>query len=239
MAYRVKLENFEGPLDLLLFLIRKNEVDIYDIPIADITRQFLEYLEIIKILDLESAGDFIIMAATLIRIKVQMLLPKPQLAEDEEEIVDPRLELVTKLLEYKRYKEVAHKLHEFEDKEWDLYPRNYFNLDGEEQVPEELTPSGDVNLFTLIHAFKSILDKVPKETFHEIKDIEVTTEEQIEYIMELVNRLEQISFIELIAKLRNRIIMIVTFVALLELIKRSQVIVKQAIPFGEIWIRKH
>ncbi|MBD3291023.1 hypothetical protein GF337_19605 [candidate division KSB1 bacterium] len=237
MSYRVKLQNFEGPLDLLLFLIRKNEVDIYDIPISEITRQYLEYVEIIKILDLEMAGDFIIMAATLIRIKVQMLLPRPELDEDEEEIIDPRMELVTRILEYKRFKEVAHKLHDLEDDQLKVYPRVYLQFD-EDDVNEEMTYSEDVNLFSLIQAFKQALDNIPKETYHEIKDIEINTEEQIDYIMNTLNARKQFSFYDLISRQRERIVMIVTFIALLELIKRGQVVVKQATPFGEIWITK-
>ncbi|MFX0141547.1 MAG: segregation and condensation protein A, partial [Candidatus Hodarchaeota archaeon] len=159
MSYRVKLHTFEGPLDLLLFLIRKNEVDIYDIPIADITKQYLEYLEIIQILDLDFAGDFIILAATLIRIKLQTLLPKPQLDEDEEDIIDPRLELVTRLLEYKRFKEIAHKLHDLEDGQFGIYPRAFFEFNRDERVEEEVTLSEDVSLFSLIQVFKQIIDR--------------------------------------------------------------------------------
>ena len=237
MSYRVRLENFEGPLDLLLFLIRKNEVDIYDIPIADITKQFLEYLEIIKIFDLESASDFILLAATLIRIKIQMLLPRPQLTDDEEDIVDPRMELVTKILEYKRFKEVAHKLHDLEDKQREVYPRAFFEFNKDESEGEDETITQDVSLFSLIHAFKQVIDRIPQETFHEVKDIEVSTEEQIQFIIDFLRSDKQISFVELISQFNNKIIMIVTFIALLELIKRNQVIVKQAVPFGEIWIR--
>ncbi|MCI0447359.1 segregation/condensation protein A, partial [bacterium] len=125
MPYRVKLEAFEGPLDLLLFLIKKSEVDIYDIPIADITQQYLEYLEIITQLDLEGAGDFILVAATLIRIKAQMLLPKPPLEEGEEE-EDPRAELVRRLLEYQRFKEVAVQMSDLENHQRLLFPRAFF-----------------------------------------------------------------------------------------------------------------
>ena len=237
MPYRVKLENFEGPLDLLLFLIRKNEVDIYDIPIAKITRQYLEYVEIIKILDLEFAGDFIILAATLIRIKVQTLLPRLQLDDDEEEIIDPRMELVTKILEYKRFKEVAHKLHDMEDEQLQVYPRIFFNLDGDESDENEFTFSKDVSLLSLVRAFKQVMDNIPKEIFHEVKNIEISTEEQIQFILDILQKGEQISFVELLSQYKNKIIMVVTFIALLELIKRNQVIVKQAVPFGEIWIK--
>jgi len=238
MSYRVKLHNFEGPLDLLLFLIRKNEVDIYDIPIADITRQYLEYLEIIKILDLEFAGDFIILAATLIRIKVKMLLPRPEVDEDEEEVIDPRMELVTKLLEYKRFKEVAHKLHELEDQQSDVYPRLYFDVDQSDTDLEDFSASHDVSLFSLIHVFNEIIERIPKETFHEVKNIEISTEEQIHFILLSIQQEKQISFIELLSQFNDRIRIVVTFIALLELIKRNLVIVKQAVPFGEIWIKK-
>lgn len=237
MSYRVKLENFEGPLDLLLFLIRKNEVDIYDIPIAEITKQYLEYLEIIKIFDLEAAGDFIILAATLIRIKVQMLLPKPQLTEDEEEIIDPRMELVTKLIEYKRFKDVAFKLRGLEDEQRMVYSRVFIDHK-DDDFNGENTTSHDVSLFSLIYAFKQVMANIPKETFHEIKDIGISTEEQIQFILNFLQQKTRISFIELISQFKQKIIMIVTFIALLELIKRGQVIVKQAIPLGEIWIQK-
>ena len=238
MSYRVRLENFEGPLDLLLFLIKKNEVDIYDIPIAEITRQYLEYLEIIKILDLEYASDFIVLAATLIRIKVQMLLPRPQSEEDDEEVIDPRMELVTKILEYKRYKEVAHKLLELENEQLHVYPRSYFDFTQDGIDSEENDYTQHVNLFSLIQAFKQIIDRIPQESYHQIYDIEVSTDEQIEFIIDSLKHVEQISFVELISQIKDKIIMIVTFVALLECIKRKQVVVKQARPFGEIWIRK-
>lgn len=237
MSYRVRLENFEGPLDLLLFLIRKNEVDIYDIPIAEITKQYLEYLEIIKILDLEFAGDFIILAATLIRIKVQMLLPRPQYDEDEEELIDPRMELVTKILEYKRFKEVAHKLHDLEEIQFDIYPKGYIDFNKDEFDNVDSTIAENVSLFSLIQAFKQAIDNIPKETFHEIHDFKINTEEQIAFILNALELQRQFSFRELISQFSDKIMMIVTFIALLELIKRGQIIVKQAIPFGEIWIR--
>jgi len=237
MSYRVRLENFEGPLDLLLFLIRKNEVDIYDIPIAEITKQYMEYLEIIKILDLEFAGDFIILAATLIRIKVQMLLPRPQYDEDEEELIDPRMELVTKILEYKRFKEVAHKLHDLEETQLDIYPKGYLDFDKDDLQEDESPLTGNISLFSLIQAFKQAIDNIPKETFHEVHDIKINTEEQIEFILSTLELQRQFSFRELISQFNDKIIMIVTFIALLELIKRGQIIVKQANPFGEIWIR--
>ncbi|MDZ7264429.1 MAG: segregation/condensation protein A, partial [candidate division KSB1 bacterium] len=193
MAYRVKLQNFEGPLDLLLFLIKKNEVDIYDIPIAEITRQYLEYVEIIKLLDLESASEFILLAATLIRIKAKMLLPRPQ--PEEEEGPDPRLELVTRLLEYKRFKELAFKLSEYEEQQSGLFPRGSFvEQELETETSVELTE--ELTLFSLISAFKQVIDRLPKETYHHVEVIQISIEEQIEYILNTLARARQISFFD-------------------------------------------
>ena len=234
MAYRIKLNNFEGPLDLLLFLIKKNEVDIYDIPIAEITAQYLEYVEIIKLLDLESAGEFILLAATLIRIKAKMLLPRPQ-SDEEEEIVDPRLELVSRLLEYKRFKDLAIKFSDLEDTQSKVFSRGYYEeiepgLEGGIELDE------DVTLFSLISAFKQVLDRVPKETFHHVEIIQTSLEEQIDYILNRLIKGKQITFFELVSHIRDRIIVVVTFMALLELIKRGELITRQSKAFGEIWI---
>ena len=236
MAYRVRLKNFEGPLDLLLFLIKKNEVDIYDIPIAAITKQYLEYVEIIKLLDLEVASEFILLAATLIRIKAKMLLPRPA-DDEEEEIIDPRMELVTRLLEYKRFKEVAYKLADLENERSHLFNRGYHESleDGDD---DEIHFGEDVTLFSLITTFKQVLDRMPKETYHEVEDIKISLEEQIDYILDYVKEDRRVAFYDLIVKLSDRLIVIVTFIALLELIRRGEVIARQSVPFGEIWIAR-
>lgn len=236
MIYRVKLQNFEGPLDLLLFLIKKNEVDIYDIPIADITSQYLEYVEIIKLLDLESASEFILLAATLIRIKAKMLLPHPE-TDEEEEIVDPRLELVTRLLEYKRFKELAFKFSDLEDQQSKLFSRGFYSVTAAVVSPEmELTE--DVSLFALINAFKQVLDRIPKETFHHVVDVQISLDEQIDYILKNLETAKQISFFEMMAKFGEKIIIVVTFMAMLELIRRGDIIARQSSSFGEIWITR-
>ncbi len=236
MAYRIKLDNFEGPLDLLLFLIKKNEVDIYDIPIAEITAQYLEYVEIIKLLDLESAGEFILLAATLIRIKAKMLLPRPQ-SDEEEEIIDPRMELVSRLLEYKRFKELAVKLSDLEDEQSKVFPRGYYD-DYEPATEGEIELGEDVTFFSLISAFKQVLDRLPKETFHHVELIQTSLEEQIDYILSRLVVGKQITFVELVSHVRDRIIIVVTFMAMLELIKRGDLITRQSKAFGEIWIAR-
>ncbi|NOZ55874.1 MAG: segregation/condensation protein A [Calditrichaeota bacterium] len=235
MPYKVQLENFEGPLDLLLYLIRKNEVDIYDIPIAEITRQYLEYLDVIQHLDLDRASEFILMAATLIRIKAQMLLPRPELEEDEE-YEDPRQELVQKLLEYQRFKTVAEALAERETEHRDLLPRSFFYFEGNGHDSEPPAPS--VSLFDLIAVFKEVMQRAPERDYHAVQPLPVTVEEQIEYVVDYLAERGHALFADLIRELPDRLTMVVTFVAILELIRRGAVQVRQASPFGEIWIQK-
>jgi len=235
MAYRIKLQNFEGPLDLLLFLIKKNEVDIYDIPIAEITKQYMGYVEIIQLLDLEGASEFILLAATLIRIKAKMLLPRPKSEDDEEEVVDPRLELVTRLIEYKRFKELAFKLSDIEDEQSKVFQRGFLP-DKDVESEDGIDLDADVSLFTLITVFKQVLERIPKESFHHVEDIQISLEEQIEFIYTHLRRVNQISFVDLIAHIQSKLIVVVTFMALLELIKRGEIIARQSMPFGEIWI---
>ena len=239
MAYKVQLDQFEGPLDLLLFLIKKNEVDLFDIPVSEITQQYLEYIEVIQLLDLEGASDYIYMAATLIRIKAKMLLPKPPVEMEEEE-EDPRDELVRRLLEYQRFKEVAVQMADYEASRKQLFVRRYFDFDANGQDEDSfLPPDNTVTLFDLISIFKDLLHRAPKVTEHSIEPIPVTIEEQINYIIrELDAHDGEVLFYEMIEKLANRIAMIVTFLALLELLRQGEIEATQSSTFGEIWIRQ-
>ena len=215
MGYRVKLDIFEGPFDLLLYLIRKHEIDIYDIPIHLITRQFLDYLELMKILDLEIAGEFIEVVAILMNIKARMLLPRP-VGVSEDEYEDPRAELVEKLIEYKRFKDAAAELSRDEEQQRLLYPRTYFP---KIEVPQEDDPDTylqDVTLFDLLLAFKRALDNMPKVTYHEVRRIDVTIEQQTAFIIDRLDRQRMVLFSELMTELGEKIIIIVTFLALLE-----------------------
>lgn len=236
--YRVHLENFDGPLDLLLFLIKKNEVDLFDIPIAEITRQYLEYIEILQLLDLESAGDYILMAATLIRIKAKMLLPKPAVDLDEDEEKDPREELVRRLLEYQRFKEVAIQMADLETESNLRYRRGYQNGEFESDFDPAEGAISNYTLFELIAAFKKIIARAPRVTYHHVEKVTLTTEEQIEYLRQrLTENGGQVLFYELIEALETRVAMIVTFLALLEMIRLRLVTVTQSSIFGEIWIK--
>ena len=235
MIYRVKTEIFEGPFDLLLFLIRKHEIDIYDIPIHDITNQFLEYIKLMKILDLEVAGEFIEMVASLMNIKARMLLPKPVFG-DEDDVEDPRTELVQRLLEYKKFKEAASEMSEFEEHRRKMYSRKFFLRPEDEKPSSTEEYLQNVTLFDLLLAFKKALDNMPKVTYHEVKKIEVTIEEQTEYILNLLDAQPNILFSEFIEKLKDRIVIIVTFLALLDLIKLRKIIVRQSRVFDDIKI---
>lgn len=220
----VSLERFEGPLDLLLFFIRRDEIDIYDIPIARITEEFLAYTHAMKMLSLEQAGEFIVMAAELMRIKAHMLLPKEERPETGQEEEDPRAELVRRLLEYKQYKEVAESLRDREDEFRSLHYRRYFKSDVrtiDEPTPEEILSS--VSLFQLLKAYKRAVEKAPtggKEMV--IEQISWTVEEQAEFILGEILHRTQMTIGELFEG-RHRMWITVTFLALLELIKNGRV----------------
>ncbi|MBN2357415.1 segregation/condensation protein A [candidate division KSB1 bacterium] len=236
MSYKVKLENFEGPLDLLLFLIKKEEVDIYNIPIARITQQYLQYLEIIQLLDLESASDFILMAATLMRIKAQMLLPKPSIALEQEDIEDPRQELVQRLLEYQRYKDVANDLGKKEQVSARHFPRGSFRA--EEDPEMEIEQSSEVSLFDLVAAFKTLIDQANKVPVHRVAELSVTLEQCMATVQKSLSEKRQVRFTELFKPDVDRIVWIVTFIAILELIRLQVVRAVQEQPFAEIIISK-
>lgn len=232
--YGVKLDLFEGPLDLLLFLIRKDEINIYDIPIAHITRQFLAYVEIIQGLNLELAGDFVVMAATLMRIKSRMLLPADP--DGDEELEDPREELVRRLLEYQQFKEVAGWLEDRQEDCRDVYYRGAA-VDLSEVQFEEDDGTGfrPVSMYELLAAFKRALKATPKVEYHEVVRFEVSTEERMNFVLDALAQRRQIPFFELISD-GHRIVVVVTFVAILELMKELRIWVKQVDAGGEIWV---
>lgn len=236
MRYRVKLDIFEGPFDLLLFLIRKNEVDIYDIPIAKITQHFLDYIEVMKILDLNVAGDFIEMVAILMNIKARMLLPVPDYL-NEDEIEDPRTELVQRLIEYKRFKEAAFEFDTLEEERRKLHPRRYFNfVPQQEQISDEEYLE-KVTLFDLILAFRQALDNMPKVVYHEVRKIDVTIEQQSEFILKRLQQKKVLLFQDLMREFKEKIVLIVTFISILDLIKNGRISVRQSDVFDDIRIK--
>ena len=236
--YKVKLEVFEGPLDLLLYLIKKEEVDIYDIPIERITNQYMEYLTLMQMLNLEVAGEFLVMAATLMYIKSRMLLPVDQQVADAEaeEGEDPRWELIRQLVEYKKFKDAAAQLSKREEEQANIFPRQApdAGIEANKDVP-----LAEVSIFDLINAFNDVLKKATaREDFHEILEERFTVSDKIEEILyTLRDRLEMI-FSELFANAGSRAEVVVTFLALLELIRMKRLKVQQTEAFGEIRVIK-
>lgn len=232
--YKVRLNQFEGPLDLLLFFIKRDELNIYDIPIARLTKEFLEYVNLIKILDLEVAGDFILMASTLMHIKVRMLLPR-EIDEKGEEI-DPRADLVKALLEYKRYKEMSEELSYFESSQRKRKLRGNFSEDIKEAPNEYTILLKNVSIYDLAKAFKFAIEQIKNEPVHEVRKLNVSIEEQIEFIENKLKDYPELHFLNLIEAITEKIRIIVTFIALLELVKVGRINIKTTTSFNDFII---
>jgi segregation and condensation protein A len=228
-GYQVRLPSFEGPLDLLLHLIKKSEINIYDIPISLITQQYLQYLDLMKALNLQVASEFLVMAATLIHIKSRMLLPPPETpAEEEEE--DPRADLVQRLLEYQQFKEAAGRLEERET----VWREIFFRQAPSEtrEIEPHLDLSG-VSVFDLLDALQNVLKRTPSPALTMMVD-ELTVHEQMDWVLDRLRLQNGLLFAELFAGETTRLRVIVTFLALLELIRLKRVRVMQAELFGPI-----
>jgi len=236
-AFPIKLSNFEGPLDLLLHLIRKHEVDIHDIPIALITAQYLQAIALMQELDLDVAGEFLVMAATLIHIKSKMLLPRPETAAGVEgEVEDPRDALVRRLLEHQKFKAAAGLLHEREQ----LRAAQWLRPDGRvaQLAGDEYEPELEVDLFSLMNAFQAVVDRLKQRPKVVLPAAEMPVELRIEQLLARLSETEAIGFDELFSDVDQRSGLIVTFLALLEMIRLKLVRVFQSGSFGPIRIYK-
>jgi segregation and condensation protein A len=233
--YKVKLEVFEGPLDLLLFLIKRDEIDIYDISIERITRQYLEYLQAFKELNIDVAGEFLVMAANLVYMKSRSLLPADQQPPEEDvDEDDPRWELIRQLIEYKKFKEVAADLHVREIEQQQRFARAASLNPELALAPIRL---GEVGIFQLINAFQNVIKRVEaREDLREIFDDQFTVADKIEMILQRIGNGGQLRFSELFQGVVSRVEIVVTFLALLELIRLKQLRAMQADPLGEIEI---
>ena len=257
MTYRLSLDVFEGPFDLLLYLIKKNEIDIYDIPIASILEEFLSYVEMIKELDLDVAGEFILMGATLMHIKSRMLLPKESLALEEGAEVDPRADLVRQLLEYKRYKEVAHKLETREELQREVFWRQVGKPEEETKAAaepgEENGEAGaedgaasnepapqfqEVNLFDLLTAFKQVLSYAKPEFIRETDREEFKISQKINEILDLLEEQPSLEFTDYLLRQPNRMAMVTVFLAILELARLKAIRIMQEKLFARISIAR-
>ena len=226
--YRVKLEMFEGPLDLLLFLIKREEVSIYDIPIARITEQYLDYLRVMQELDIAVAGEFLVMAATLIHIKSQMLLPRdPSLTEAE--IEDPRKELVYQLLEHQKFKAAANMLHQRAVIEAGVFTRAAMESD-------TTNPEISATVYQLFEVFRDVLNRKRALTEIEIAREEISMAEKITEIKTLLAKTREVRVRDVFEQAKSKRECVIIFLAILELVKELQIRLRQRKTFGEIVI---
>ena len=238
--YKVDLEVFEGPLDLLLYLIRRDELDIYDIPIGRITEQYMKYIEMMRQLNLDVAGEFIVMAATLMVIKSRMLLPVDRrTAEDvgEEEWVDPRLDLVRQLVEYKKFKDAAGKLAEYELRQMESFDYGGGRPKFEKTEADKANALSGLDLYDLLTAFQAVLARANEIPHEELKGVRFSVPDKMDSVLERVRRDGQVAFLALFdPECSPKGEIIVTFLALLELLRQHRVIIYQNAAFHEITI---
>lgn len=238
--YKIKLELFEGPFDLLLFFIERDEIDIYDIPIAKITKDFLEYIKSLEERNLDVASEFILMAATLMRIKARTLIPRKQIDEEGNEI-DPRKELVQKLLEYKRYKDVIEDIQKLEDNRKLIHGRGGVASELKEIANKAMVDLEleSLTMFKLLKAFDNVMSRMTERnnrTYHEIVQFPYTIESQTEFIITKIRRGEKNTFSSLFDKVSNRVEAITTFLALLELLNQQILGLTQGDGLNNFWV---
>jgi segregation and condensation protein A len=241
--YKVQFEVFEGPLDLLLYLIKKEEVDIYEVNLTKLATQFIEYLDVMRLLDLEFAGEFLVMAATLMYIKSRELLPKEQQVAvgEEEDEEDPRWELIRQLVEYKKFKDAAAQLQQREADQENVFPRLPVKPDlGELQAGNGHVPQKpEATLFDLINAVNNVLKRVSqREELREIFEDKWSVSQKIEYLNDLTTGRERVKFSDLFEKATSRSEVVCTFLALLELIRMKKLLCMQSEDFGDIDITR-
>jgi len=232
MTYKVQLDIFEGPLDLLLFFIQRDEIDIYDIPIATITDSYLGYIDLMRQMNIGIAGEYIRMAATLMRVKARTLLPQLSESDDDEEIEDPRSELVQMLLEYKQYKEISQDL-----KEWESEQIMHFHRQPDlSHIDTDVTPEEvlhDVSLFDLMKTFQRLISNIPETPVHRIHRYDVTIQKQSEYLLSKFNEAGEVYFSEVMQDIGEKLTLIVTFIAILDMIKNQKILVFQSDTFDD------
>ena len=229
--YKIKVEAFEGPMDVLMHLIDKSQIDIYDIPIAIITEQYLDYLRALEFFNIEVASEFLVMAATLLQIKSRMLLPKPPKLEEEEDLIDPRQELVNRLIEYKQFKQISTILEEMAETRGKYFFRQKQEFSSDLPLPEGLT------IDDLLVAFAAVWEsqlKEPVKTF--VAREEVTMQDKMQDIIFLLRSSLRLTFAETIIRSGGKSEIVAAFLALLELIRLKRVTISQEKIFGEIYI---
>ncbi len=233
MAYQVKLENFEGPMDLLLYFIRRDELDIYDIPIGQITKDFVDMIEEWKRMNMLIAGEFIVMAASLMRVKAKMMIPRPEL-DDEGVIIDPRTELMQQLIDYKRFRDAAEMLDSIAGERSHTVPRQFEQdikvLDGDEIG----TLLRDVTLYDLARVFKEAMENRPVMSQFELNREPIKLEQQKEFLFKYFDGDGRLKFSTLLKNLKTRLEIIVTFLAILDLVREGTCTFEQNDVFDDI-----
>ena len=235
--YKIQLNNFEGPIDLLLYFIRRDELDIYDIPIAKITKEFIDAVEEWERVHLNVVGDFIVMASTLMRIKAKLLLPRPELGDDGE-IIDPRKELVQQLVEYKRFKDAAEMLRNLSDERDQKFCRQLEPIILTDELDSEENIILDVTLYDLARFFKSVMDNMPGVSQFELHREPVRLEKQKEFIFKYFDGDGRLKFSTILDKLKTRMEIVVTFLAILELVREGICRLTQNKVFGDLELQK-
>lgn len=238
MNYKIKLELFEGPLDLLLYLVKKDHLNIYDIPISKVTEQYLQYINLMQLLDLNIAGEFLVMAATLMQIKSKMLLPAEEGIGVEEEKEDPREELIRRLLEYEKFKEIAENLRQKETDQREIFKRPKAEIDRKEAKGDS-DVYFEASIFDLISAFSKAIKDIPKDIFYEVVKDQFTVEQATHEILHLLLVKAEVKLSELFARAKNKMDIIVTFLAVLELIRMKEIIARQNELFEDIEILRN
>ena len=235
MTYEVKIENFEGPMDLLLFFIQRDKLNIYDIPISHITNEFLDYLKLLEKLNIDLGGEFVYMASLLMKIKAKMLLPIP--ADIDDEIEDPRTPLVQRLLEYQQYKEAGDILISMHDKHLFHYPKgNNMPIDSGKVQQEDILHN--VTLFTLSSIFQELIHRLPDVNPYELQKEPILLDNQINFLLSNIPSTGSISFKSFFPALKTKLQIVVTFMAILELLRNKQIFIKQDQPFGDVSLSK-
>ena len=231
MDYQVKVENFEGPMDLLLFFIQRDKLNIYDIPIAHITKEFLDYMKLMDMMNIDLGGEFVYMASLLMKIKAKMLLPVSD--EDVEQIEDPRTPLVQRLLEYQQYKKVGEQLQTIYSDHAVHFPIGQ-EMAYDASSDKNINPVQNITLFTLSSIFQELINRLPDVNPYELHEEPIQLDEQIAFLIGEINSTKRLSFTILIPILKTRLRIVVTFMAILELLRTNQISIEQNEPFGEL-----
>ena len=235
--YKIHLDNFEGPIDLLLYFIRRDEIDIYDIPISDITKEFIDTIEKWEKLHLHIAGDFIVMASSLMRIKARMLLPRAEI-DDEGAIIDPRTELVNQLVEYKRFKDASDMLKNLSNERGSKFSRQIEPLLSKDVNEIEKDMVLNISLYDLARTFKIAMDSKPVVSSLEMQKEPIKLEQQKEFIYKYFDGDGRLRFSSILEKLKSRMEVVVTFLAILDLVREGLCIVTQDKVFGDLELQK-